>query len=96
MPKGYVICLYRSISNPAALAEYGKAAVPAIQAAGGRFLSVGNPAKTYEAGKNLRSVVVEFDSVQQAIAAYESDAYQAAFRLLKGSTERDVRIVEGT
>ena len=73
MPNGYAICLYRSISNPAALAEYGQAAGPAIRAAGGCFLAVSDPAKIYEGGKKLRVVIVEFDSVQQAIAAYESD-----------------------
>jgi uncharacterized protein (DUF1330 family) len=95
MPKkGYAICLYRSISDPAALAEYGQAAIPAIQAAGGKFLAVSDPTKIYEAGKNLRAVIVEFDSVQKAIAAVESPGYQAALRLLKGTAERDVRIVE--
>jgi uncharacterized protein (DUF1330 family) len=95
MAKGYWICCYRSISNPAALADYGPAAGPAIQAAGGRFLARGGPAKVYEAGKNERTVMIEFDSVAQAIAAYESDAYKAALRKLDGAVERDVRIVEG-
>jgi len=53
------------------------------------------PAKTYEAGLNMRTVVTEFDSVQQATRTFESDAYQAAARLLEGAVERDIRIVEG-
>jgi uncharacterized protein (DUF1330 family) len=53
------------------------------------------PAKSYEAGMNQRTVVIEFDSVQKAIATYESDAYQAAFKLLQGAVERDVRMLEG-
>lgn len=95
MAKGYWICMYRSISDPGALAEYAKLAGPAIQAAGGRFLVRGTPAKVLEAGLNQRSVVIEFDSLKQATAAYESDAYQAALRLLKNTAERDVRVVEG-
>ena len=95
MPKGYWICFYRSISNPAALAEYAKAAGPAIVAGGGRFLARGIPARSYEAGKNERTVVIEFDSVQQAIATYDGGAYQAALRHLSGAAERDVRIIEG-
>ena len=94
MAKGYWIVLYRSVSKPAALAEYGKLAGPAIQAGGGRFLARGTPAKTFEAGLNERSVVVEFDSVEKAITAYESPAYQAAVKLLQGAVERDVRILE--
>ena len=95
MAKGYWICFYRSISNPAALAEYARLAGPAIQSGGGRFLARGAPAKTYEAGKDQRTVVIEFDNVQQATVTYESNAYQAALRVLNGVAERDIRIVEG-
>jgi uncharacterized protein (DUF1330 family) len=95
MAKGYWITLYRSVSNPAALAEYAKLAGPAIQAGGGRFLVRGMPAKTYEAGLNQRTVVIEFDSVEDAIQTYESSAYQAAVKVLQGAAERDVRFVAG-
>lgn len=95
MAKGYRVVLYRSVSNPAALAEYAKLAGPAIQAGGGRFLARGTPVKTFEAGVNDRSVVIEFDSVKQAIATYESPAYQAAVKVLRGGAERDVRFLEG-
>ena len=47
MAKAYWISCYRSISNPEALAAYAKLAGPAIQAAGGRFIVRGTPAKTY-------------------------------------------------
>jgi uncharacterized protein (DUF1330 family) len=92
MPKAYWIACYRSVSNPAAVAEYGKLA---IEAAGGRVLARGLPAKTFEGGSYERTVVIEFESVAQAIAAYESDAYKNARRALEGSAERDMRIVEG-
>ena len=95
MSKAYWIVCYRSVSKPAAVAEYAKLAKPAIEAAGGRFLSRGLPAKTYEAGNNERTALVEFDSVARAIAAYESEAYKAALRVLEGSAVRDMRIVEG-
>ncbi len=95
MAKGYWITFYRSVSNPAALAEYAKLAGPAIQAGGGRFLARGPAARAFEAGSIQRSVLIEFDSVAQAVATYESAAYQAALRLLEGAVERDVRIVEG-
>lgn len=95
MPKGYWIAFYRSVSNPDALGEYAKLAGPAIQAAGGRFISRGTAVEAFEAGMKERSVVIEFDSPAKAIAAYESPAYQAARKLLEGAVERDVRIVEG-
>lgn len=96
MRKGYWITLYRSISNPAVLAAYAKAAGPAITAGGGRFVVRGTPAKTYEAGLEQRCVVIEFESLEKAIAMYESPEYQAAKKLLEGSVERDVRMVEGS
>ena len=45
---------------------------------------------------NLRTVVIEFDSVASAIAAYESPGYQAARQLLGDTVVRDIRIVEAT
>ena len=95
MPKAYWFSIYRSISNPAALAEYAKLAGPAITASGGRFLARGTPAKTYEAGLDQRTVLIEFDSVAQAMAAHDSPGYQAALAALGNGAERDIRIVEG-
>jgi uncharacterized protein (DUF1330 family) len=95
MAKAYWIACYRSIKNPAALAEYAKLAGPAIQAGGGRFLARGTPAKTYEAGLDQRVVIIEFDTVQHALAAHDSAGYQAALKALGGAAERDMRIVEG-
>ena len=95
MAKGYWICFYRSVSDPNKVAEYAKLAGPAIQGGGGKFLARGVPSKTYEAGKDQRTVVIEFDSVEKAKTTFESNAYQAACRVLEGSAERDIRIIEG-
>jgi len=95
MAKGYWIACYRSVSNPEALAIYAKLAGPAIAAAGGRFLARGGVARTFEAGLNERTVVIEFDSVDKAIAAYQSEGYKAAVKAIAGTVERDIRIVEG-
>jgi uncharacterized protein (DUF1330 family) len=96
MAKAYWVATYRSIKNPDALAAYAKLAGPAIQAAGGKFIVRGTPAKTYEAGLNQREVVIEFDSVDKATAAHDGAAYQEALKLLGNGAERDIRIVEGT
>ena len=94
--EAYWVSCYHSISDPAARAEYAKLAGPALRAAGGRYLAVANPAKVYEAGIDLPVVVIEFDSVAQAIAAHDSPAYQAALAALGNtSVVRDMRIVEG-
>lgn len=96
MAKAYWIACYRSIKNPDALAAYAKLAGSSIQGAGGRFLVRGTPAKTYEAGLNQRTVMIEFDSVAHAIAAHDSPGYQDALRVLGDAAERDIRIVEGS
>src|SRR5262249_52471729 len=95
MAKAYWIACYRSISNPDALAAYAKLAGPAIQAHGGRFLARGMPSQVYEIGQKERTVLIEFDSVAQAVAAHDSDAYKAALKALGNGAQRDMRIVEG-
>jgi uncharacterized protein (DUF1330 family) len=95
MAKGYWITLYRSISDPTALAAYAKLAGPVIAANGGRFLARGDAVKAYEQGIAHRTTVTEFDSVEQAIAAHDSPAYREALTVLGNACERDVRIVGG-
>ena len=94
MPKAYWIAAYRSVRDPAALAAYAKLGGPALQKAGGRALARGNPAQVYDDGLNQRIVLIEFDSVAQAVAAHDSPAYQEALRVLGNAVDRDLRIVE--
>jgi uncharacterized protein (DUF1330 family) len=93
--KAYWVVCYRSVSDPTARENYSKLGAPAVLAAGGRFLTRGIPAKTYEHGIKERTVVIEFDSLAQAVAAHDSPAYQAALAALGNGAERDLRIVEG-
>jgi uncharacterized protein (DUF1330 family) len=95
MAKAYWVTTYRSISNPDAMAEYAKLAGPAIAAAGGRFLARNTAAKAYEGGVSQRVVLIEFDSVEKAVAAHDSPGYQAALKALGKAADRDIRIVEG-
>ena len=95
MAKALWVATYRSVSNPERLGEYAKLALPAIVAGGGRFLARGLPVATKEKGLTQRTVVVEFDSVEQALAAYDSPAYQEALKVLGPDTaERDIRVME--
>jgi uncharacterized protein (DUF1330 family) len=93
--KGYWVVVYGSQPDAAVTAEYIKVAQPVIQAAGGRAIVAGKPAKTHEAGLNELTVVVEFESIEKAVAVYESAAYQAAVKIIAGNVKRDFRIVEG-
>lgn len=96
MAKGYWVVSYRAIHKPDAFARYAAVAPAAVQAGGGRFLVRGMASKVYEAGVQQRVVVIEFDSLAQALAAHDTPAYQAALQeLIDGAVERDLRIVEG-
>jgi uncharacterized protein (DUF1330 family) len=53
------------------------------------------PAKIYEKAINDRVVLIEFPSLQQAIAAHDTPEYKEALRVLGDGAERDMRIVEG-
>jgi uncharacterized protein (DUF1330 family) len=95
MAKAYWIVVYRSIRDPEAFAAYARLAGPALEAAGGRFLARGLPARVYENGVEQRAVLVEFDSLAQAAAAHDSPGYQQALHALGTAADRDMRIVEG-
>jgi uncharacterized protein (DUF1330 family) len=94
MAKAYWVVTYRKIKNQDKLAAYAKLAGPAIQAQGGKFIVRGMPSKTLEAGLNERTVVSEWESLDKAVAAYNSPAYKEALRALGDGAERDIRICE--
>ena len=88
MAKAYWINTFRSVRDPEKLAAYIEPAGPAMRESGGRFLARGQPARVFEAGVHERTVIIEFDSVEQAVAAYESPGYQAALRALGDGADR--------
>jgi uncharacterized protein (DUF1330 family) len=95
MSKAYWITCYRQIKDPVKLAAYAKLAGPAIEAGGGRMLARGLAVKAYESGQLERTVIIEFDSLEQALAVHESPAYQQALRALDDGAVRDLRMVPG-
>jgi uncharacterized protein (DUF1330 family) len=94
MPKGYWVTVYRSISDPQKLAAYAQLAPPAVMPFGGRYLVRGTASAAFEAGQKERIVISEFPSVDKAIAAYQSPAYQNALKALGDGAVRDIRIIE--
>ncbi|MFJ9246622.1 DUF1330 domain-containing protein [Streptomyces sp. NPDC101776] len=95
MAKGYWVSAYRTIADPEKLAAYNELAAPAVKAAGGRPLARGGRIVAHDAGIAERTVLIEFDSFEQAVAAHESAAYQEALTALADGVERDFRIIEG-
>jgi uncharacterized protein (DUF1330 family) len=95
MAKAYWVVCYREIKDAAKLAAYAKLAGPAIEGGGGRILARGTAVKAYEAGQLERTVLIEFDSVEHAIAVHDSPAYQTALQALGDGVVRDLRVVPG-
>ena len=93
--KAYWISSYRSVSEPAKLKAYAEMAPKATTPFGAKYLCRGVPQMIYEAGQKERIVISEFPSVEKAIAAHDSPAYQAALKALGNGAVRDLRIVEG-
>ncbi|WP_321822622.1 MULTISPECIES: DUF1330 domain-containing protein [unclassified Burkholderia] len=96
MTKGYWVVSYRSILDTRKLGKYAELASKAIHDSGGRIVVRGVPAATHDEGISELAVVVEFESLDAAMAARDSEAYQIALAALTGAVERDFRIVAGS
>ena len=95
MTKAYLVACYREVSNADALTAYAKLAGPAVVANGGRILARGGRVQALEGGIDERTVVIEFDSFDAAVAHYNSTSYQQALAALGAGAVRDMRVVEG-
>lgn len=96
MKKGYWVVVYRAVSDESAVKAYAALAGPALESLGGRLLTRSiSQVQSHEAGLQQRAVLVEFDSYEIALEAYESAAYRKALQALGSGAERDFRIVEG-
>lgn len=91
----YWISTYREVLDHGKVAAYAKIAGPLLQAAGGKFLARGLAATAYEDGMRTQTVIIEFESVEAAIAAHDSPEYRAALDVLGEGARRDLRIVPG-
>src|SRR5262245_38786499 len=96
MPKAYWVICHRSTKSAEKFAAFTRLAYPAIPADGGGFLvRTSTVDRTKEHGLNDRTVVIEFDNLAKAMAAYDTPDYKQALRALADGAERDLRIVEG-
>ena len=74
MKKGYWVVAYKSVSDESATKAYAELAMPALEPLGARFLTrSSSKVHPHEAGLQQRTVIVEFDSYEAALAAYECD-----------------------
>ena len=84
------------IADPDHYSQYTQRAPKAFAEFGGRFLARGGRSETMEGRKApQRSVVIEFDTYEQALACYHSSEYQEAKGHREGVARAEVIIVEG-
>lgn len=94
-PKAYWIARV-DVTDPGAYADYMALGAAALVAGGGRLLSRGGRAVALEGPPpRERTVVIEFDSMEAALACHASPAYRAARARREGAAEVEIVIVEG-
>jgi uncharacterized protein (DUF1330 family) len=93
--KGYIVCVYKSISNDEKLKEYAAKARDAVEKFKGKFLIRGGESTINEGNKSPRTVVIEFPSYKEANLFYNSKEYQEAHDVLKGHAVRQHQTIEG-
>lgn len=94
MPKGYIIG-HITVNDPEAYKEYVEKDTPILAALGGRFVIRGGQAETMEGETLQRHVVIEFDSYEQALAAYNDPAYQEVADIRRRNADSVIIVVEG-
>jgi uncharacterized protein (DUF1330 family) len=82
------------VSDANAYARYVALNGEAFKKHGARFLVRGGRAQTVEGEGRTRNVIIEFPSMDQALAGYESAEYQAAKAQREGAAEIDIVVVE--
>ena len=95
MSKGYIVCVYESISDNEVLKNYAVKAREAVKKYNGEFLIRGGKNIKTEGKKFLRTAVIEFSSFEIAKNFFYSKEYQAAHNILKDTVVRHHQIIEG-
>ena len=94
MPKAYWIA-HVTVTDPDPYALYAEGATAAFAAHGAKVLARGGRIEGLEGESRPRNVVIEFESMEAALACYRSDAYQAAKRHREGAGDAQIMILEG-
>lgn len=94
MPKGYWIA-HVEMRDPEGYKDYVAAAKPAFEKHGARFLARGGAFHGEEGTARARNVVIEFASLADAKACYDSPEYQRAKAIRQRHAEAEIVLVEG-
>lgn len=94
MPKAYWIA-HVTVTNPDPYKLYAEGAGVAFRKYGAKILARGGRTQQLEGDGRPRNVVIEFASMDEAMACYNSPEYQTAKTHRKDAGIADLLIVEG-
>lgn len=94
MPKGYWIA-HVKVSDPDRYPDYVATAKPAFEAYGAKFLVRGGAHENVEGETGERHVIIEFESMEKALACYYCEQYQKAVKIRQSASTGTITIVEG-
>ena len=93
--RGYVI-FEIEITNPDRYEDYKKMVPPTVEKFGGRFVARGGKIEPLEGGWSPKRLgIIEFPSVDQARAWYNSPDYAPAIKIRQEAARSKLLIVEG-
>lgn len=94
MAKGYWIGRI-TVRDPERYKDYVSTASPAYKEFGAKFLVRGGEIAHAEGESRPRNVVIEFESLEKALACYNSPAYTAARQIRQEIADGELVVVEG-
>ncbi|HWA70005.1 MAG TPA: DUF1330 domain-containing protein [Rhizomicrobium sp.] len=94
MPKAYWIARV-DVRDPQSYKKYVETAKPAFERYKAKFLARGGRTEVIEGPARARNVLIEFASIDDALACYHSPEYTAARAIRQPASEGEFVIVEG-
>ena len=84
------------VNDPEQYKKYADLAPAIIRKFGGKFLARGGKFKILEGPEKFsRFIVIEFPSLERAVACHDSPEYQAAAKIRDEASTADLIIIEG-
>jgi uncharacterized protein (DUF1330 family) len=95
MAKTYWIARVDLHGDPETYKKYVETAKPAFERHKAKFLARGGRTEVLEGKARARNVIIEFPSMEEALACYHSPEYTAARAIRQAISEGEFVLVEG-
>ena len=97
MANAYLVVIYNKIIDKEKLQKYAVDSLPAMMSNGAKKTLARSANITQIEGISPeRAVILEFENVEAAKIAYNSEDYQSALKKLDGGADRSLFVIEGT